>query len=239
MTSQQLSMVDQHTSSAGFALLEYDQNELREIVRDTLGGSVNVADLPRIKVPAGGATQWMIPTLDGDEAAKTIEGVVILNRETRAFWVNTEPNGSPPDCSSPDGFEGTGNPGGDCSRCPMAQYDSGKDGRQACRQQRQLFMIREGDVLPIVVNVPPSSLKAWRQFATQLVQARTPLTGVITRLSLVKAQSRNNQPYAQIVPAVASYLVPEDTARFKAYGESLRPSLFRDVAAEDYGEAAG
>lgn len=225
---------------ASYALLEFNPGEIRDIIRDNIGaGGFQVSDLPRIKVPTGGATQWEVPTLDGEpEYQKAIEGVIVLHRDTRAYWLKQEStDGSPPDCSSPDGFEGQGNPGGDCTRCPLAQFGSGRDGRQACKAMRQLFIIRPSDILPVVLNVPPGSLKTFRRYLTALISSRTSVYSVVTRLTLHREKSGAGQEFAQIDAAVAAHLLPEDAARFRALGEQLRPMLFRDVAGGDFAEA--
>src|SRR5262249_55487533 len=149
-------------------------------------------------------------------------------------------DGSPPDCSSIDGFVGVGQPGGDCARCPLSEFGSGKDDRQACKQQRQLFIIRSGDILPILLNVPAASLKSIPQYPIRLASARTPYYGVATRLSLHKEKSKKGQEYAQIDASIAAHLLPEDAARFRALGEQLRPMLFREMSdADDTGSGVG
>ena len=90
-------------------------------------GSITEFDLPRIK-PVNGEALWKIPTLEGHETAQSIEGVIVFARDTRAYYPGKEIKNQPPDCSSIDGITGIAksgvNLGGECAKCPMAQWDS-------------------------------------------------------------------------------------------------------------------
>ncbi len=82
----------------------------------------------------------------------------------RAYWEKPlEPgNVTPPDCSSPDGIRGTGDPGGLCHLCPMSKYGSnpreGSNG-QACSEKRMLLLLRPDSILPLVVQAPSTSIR--------------------------------------------------------------------------------
>ena len=49
-------------------------------------GALSEFDLPRIKMPAGGGLQWAVPTLEGEAMEPVIEGVIVLARDTRAYY---------------------------------------------------------------------------------------------------------------------------------------------------------
>ena len=119
-------------------------------------GSITEFDLQRIRIVNGEAL-WKIPTLEGSTTASSIEGVVVLTRDTRAYYPRKEMKNQPPDCSSNDGITGVPRAGtnddrqkagqapigGECAKCPMAQWDSAPDSpAQACKQSKQLFMVR-------------------------------------------------------------------------------------------------
>src|SRR3954452_5608019 len=77
-----------------------------EIVRENLRGEeISEFDLARVRMPAGGATNWEIPVLGGTEGSKAIEGLLVFSKFTRSYWILSydELRGKdPPDCSSPD-----------------------------------------------------------------------------------------------------------------------------------------
>ena len=176
-------------------------------------GSITEFDLPRIKV-ASGTALWLIPGLEGDTTDKAIEGVVVHVRDNRSYYQSKDAGNVPPDCSSRDGITGIGKPGGDCAKCPLAQYDSDPDGGagQACKQSKQLFMLRGTSMLPEVVSIPPTSLKAVRQFFLKLVTQRVPYHHCILRIELEKAQTKNGQVYGKAALKFVRKLSPAEIA---------------------------
>jgi hypothetical protein len=176
-------------------------------------GSITEFDLPRIKV-ASGTALWLIPDLEGDTTAPAIEGVIVHVRDNRTYYQSKDAGNVPPDCSSRDGVTGVGKPGGDCSKCPLAAFDSDPDGGagQACKQSKQLVMLRGTSMLPEVVSIPPTSLKAVRQFFLKLVTQRVPYHHCILRIELEKAQSQQGKVYGKAVLKFVRKLSPPEIA---------------------------
>lgn len=208
--------------------------KLREIMAANVGtGGVSPFDIDRIKVPSGGGTTWEVPSLTGVVETKELRGVVIAWRDARSFWresFDATGGGTPPDCSSDDGISGQGDPGGDCAVCPLSQFESemrnGKPGRgQACKQTRLLFVVREGDMLPILVVVPPSSLAVMRKFFLRLASSAVPFYGVVTELTLSKTKNKDGIAYGEIVPKMVAQLSPEECDRMRAYAAIVAPVL--------------
>lgn len=246
-----------------YAILEINPAEMGQILRENTGeDTISAFDLDRVKVPAGGSTTWSVPSLDGEEDAKTIEGVIIFQRTTRSFWkqrMEESGGGTAPDCSSTDSVLGTGNPqfgeiahpdlaDGEvrynqqgeeivsghfaCSRCPLSAFGSATNGRaQACKQSRQLFMVRESSVLPLLIGIPPSSLRQLKQYMLRLSGAGVPFYGVVTSLALQKQKNTEGIQYAEVVPSVVQRLSPEETARMREVSRHMGP-LLASVAAE-------
>jgi hypothetical protein len=88
----------------------------------------------RIKIPSGGALQFELPgdNPEDPEYAKTIEGVIVYNHASNAYW----PEGSSdadedatPLCSSVNGKTGSGEPGGDCFTCALNRFGTGANGK--------------------------------------------------------------------------------------------------------------
>lgn len=162
---------------AALLVSEQEAAEFREAYAANIAsGSITEFDLQRIKIVNGEAL-WKIPTLEGSTTAQAIEGVVVLTRDTRAYYPSKELKNQPPDCSSNDGITGNAkagvNLGGECAKCPMAQWESAPDsGAQACKQSKQLFMVRGTSMLPELVTLPPTSLKPAKQFFLKLTTQR-------------------------------------------------------------------
>ena len=87
-----------------------------EIAEDADG--LQMMSFQRVKIPAGGALQFEVPTEDPDnpDYTRTLEGIILYNHSAYTLW----PEGSEYDedtkplCSSVDGKTGIGVPGGAC-----------------------------------------------------------------------------------------------------------------------------
>lgn len=189
------------------------------------GESLDAYDLDRIKIPAGGGTTWEIPSIDGVVESKEIVGIVALSKFGRSYWEKTTDEsggGSPPDCVSEDGERGS--KFGACDVCPHNVYGSASKGSgKACKELRSIFMIMEGSVLPVVINIPPTSLKPFKQYRLRLTSVGKRIDHVITRITLTKAKNAQGTQYSQAVFSKAGDLTPEQAAMMSAYVESLKP----------------
>ena len=224
-------------ADTGYLVLQKDSN-IVEIVEENLGAEgVSAYDLDRVKIPAGGATAFEVPTLEGEESVKEIEGIIIFWKTARAYWpekFNGENN--PPQCSSVDGEVGQGTPGGYCSKCPLAQFGSAENGKgQACKQMRQLFIVRENDILPLVLTLPPTSIKPAKQYFMRLASKGIKYTHAVTRITLEKAKSGEGITYSKAAFALVKQLEPAVCTKIDAFTESIRPML--ETVAIENGEA--
>lgn len=217
-----------------------DDGDFLAAVRENLAGEeISPADLTRIKVPSGGGTTWTVPTVDGDEAHKTLEGVIVHTCKRRAYWPDANPTGDPPMCASSDCLVGVGEPGGPCKTCPHNVFGSalkpdGSAGRgKACKERRLLFLLREGGHLPDIVDAPPGSLKRLRQWLLQLAPLK--YCQVVTRLTLEEAQNRDSIKFATIKPVKVAELPVDAAEKILHYAQALQ-ELFAAVEIEPDGE---
>ena len=223
-----------------FLALNRPAAEIIAVVADNLGGeALTERDLPRVKVPSGGSTTWEAPTLTGMEPTKALTGVLVHFKQTRAYWAPDADSGTPPQCRSegPDlTAVGVGDPGGPCITCPLAQYGTATDDKgnpapgQACNAKEIWFMLRDGDLLPIVLALPATSLKPARGYRKgTLGPYGVRYSSVVTTITLAASKNAKGDSYAVIEPNVAGMLSPEEAERAKLYGDELRDLL--DAAA--------
>lgn len=197
-------------------------------------GGITEFDFDRIKIPAGGGLAFNVTTLEGETAEKSITGVIVLARDARAYWsVPMEQSGgnTPPDCHSNDSIAGIGAPGGDCAKCPLAQFGSDKkSGRgQACKAIRQLFLLRSDSLLPVVLALPPTSLKAAKQYMLRLAGQGVPYWAVATKIGLETAQNAQGIKYSRATFGFVGLLSEEQKAKAKQYSDMLKPLVVRMV----------
>jgi hypothetical protein len=161
-------------------------------------------DFARITIPTGGGTQWSLQTLEGDKMEAEIQGIIVVAQDARSYF--KLPFGAeerrPPDCSSRDGVTGIGNPGGECAKCPLNQWDTkpgptGLTRGKACREGKQLFLVRGNEILPELLQLPPTSLKACRQYLLRLTGSGYPYYGVVTAITLERTKSGGGVAYSE------------------------------------------
>ena len=238
--------------SESTALVPFSGNQLPalqpgalDIIKANLDGEeLTPADLPRIKVPSGSGslTSWLVVTGGKEDHVTELDGIIIHSTRRRAFWSSPDPSGDPPECSSEDCINGTGNPGGPCGTnksplCPHNHYGTstkadGKPGRgKACTENRLLFFLRTGQTLPDVVPITPGSLKVAKAYILSLSQAGIPYRSVVTRLKLTETKNADGVKYAEVVFEKLDSLDAETTAKILEYAQTMQ-GLFQSVGVE-------
>lgn len=231
-----LAVVDAKT----YAISEFSETGLREIVEINLGGdkSITEFDLARAKIPSGGGLAFNLESGSSESSVSELVGVIVAHQSRRSYWessLDEGGGGSPPDCWSPDGVNGFGGPadrvGGQCARCPLSQFGSakGKDGKgrgQACAQRKAIFILPADSILPVFLSLPPTSLAAFKAYLTGLIGRRLPVTGVVTRISLVKQKNRAGTTFAEAKFETVGVLDSETAKRFNSFGKTF-DAMFR------------
>ncbi len=170
----------------------------------------------RIKIPAGGGLAYEVPGDDpaSPDSAKDFSAVVLYHHPINSYYREKFNGGSnPPDCSSMDGKIGVVAETGecrDCKTCPYAKFGSGENGGMACKQKRRLFLLREGEILPVILTLPTGSLADFTKYVTRLVQKGRKTSSVVTTFSLKKAQNATGITYSQVVCSMDRILSPEE-----------------------------
>ena len=171
-----------------------------------------------VKSPSGGSTVFTVPGLAGEEAEKELTGIILDYTLPRAYWSTPDPvEGTPPTCLS---------------------HNSLVSGAKACKESVLLFLLRPGNVLPLLVRVPVTSKGLFLKYTARLTSTLTPLNGVVTRISLKKATSRGGKPYALFHFEAVSALSPEEAASAKAFAKQFMEAVKASEAMPKL-EAAG
>lgn len=149
-------------NSAFMALKDFNLNDALTEELSGLSGSFE-----RIKIPAAGMTVFEIPgeNPDSPETVKEFSAVILHHHPLYAYYTDKYTGGSnPPDCGSFDGITGVGNPGGDCAGCPFNKFGSGENGAKACKNRRRIYLLREGEIFPMILSLPTGSLASSSTF---------------------------------------------------------------------------
>ena len=118
----------------------------------------------------------------------------------------------------------------------IAKYQFGENGeRKACTNKRQLYLMREGDLLPVLFALPPSALKAYDNYRVQArLTLRTPMCALLTRITLKNKKSANGSEYSSPVFTAIGKLPIEEGRRMEAFAHQIMDAAQRaGVDADD------
>ena len=220
MDSTELTLTPADKEHGYLMLSGFDFNEVLAEELSGLDGGFE-----RIKIPSGGSTSFEIPGENPGETetVKEFSGVILYHHALYSFYREKYVGGNnPPACGSYDGVTGQGVPGGTCASCPLNQFGSGENGGKACKNHRRVYILREGEILPLLLSLPAGSLKAYSRYVKRLLARGKKTNSVITRFSLVKATNAGGIMYSQAQFAVERGLTSEEYALIRPLSEEIK-----------------
>ena len=112
--------------------------------------------------------------------------------------------------------------------CPYNQYGSGEGKSKACKNKRFLYIIREGELFPVILSLPAGSLGNFVKYTKQQLTKCRRLNQVVTRVTLKKATNSGGIAYSQAVFSFVRELEPQErevigsmTVNVKEYAAAL------------------
>lgn len=217
-----------------YAIMSMQKGAVVDMLKENMGvEKITANDLNRITVPSQGSVVWTIPTITGDETEKEIEGVIIFTQSVRAYWEKSfddSGGGSPPDCVARDGLTGVGDPGGDCLKCPKAQWESAKGGKgrgKACSESRLIYLVPKAEILPTVIKVPATSLANARKYLFGLTSVRQAVHSVYTKLTLEGDKNADGIKFSKVVFQKTGDVENPDIT--EDYAKNIKPYLTASV----------
>ena len=186
--------------------------------------------MQRVKIPGGGNLQFEIRSDDPDnpDYERKLVGVILYHHLANAYW----PEGSeyddnvPPFCQSFDGKQGYGEPGGVCAACAFNQFGSTANGSgKACKNMRQVYLLRSGEYLPLQLSLPPTSLRPFNDFMNlAFVARRRPSYSAIVEIGLKRAES-GGYTYSVATFRKVRELEGESLAAVKSYAANFKEQV--------------
>lgn len=208
-------MITNYTSPDGF--------NLATAMSDEMAGMSLSFD--RIKIPSGGGTVFEVP---GDapgetDAVKEFSGVILYHHPLFSYYRERFSGGNEaPDCGSYDGVIGVGNPGGPCAQCPLNQFGSGENGGKACKNKRRIYILREGELIPMVLTLPTGSMKEFSVYIKRLLAKGRMSSTVVTRFSLKKTTNVGGIAYSQAQFSKGRSLTDKELAFIETVVEQVK-----------------
>lgn len=188
----------------------------------------------RIKMPSGETTLYQLPSeTEEPEFVKSFSAVILYHHPIRSYFKSTF-NGTAnlPDCGSLDAVKGVGNPGGDCKKCALNEYHSGDNGSKACKERHRLYLLREGELFPILLSLPTGSLKELSRYFMRLLTKGIKSNEVVTKFTLVKATNKSGIVYAKACFQMERKLTTEELPLISSLSEQIK-MMSRNIGFED------
>lgn len=206
---------------AGYLMLrEFDFNEA---VASEMEGLNAVFD--RIKMPSGDTTVFQIPSEDPDEPelVKDFSAVILYHHPIRAYFKEKYTGAiTPPDCGSLNAVEGFGNPGGMCESCIYNAFGTGENNSKACKERRRLYLLREGELFPIMLSLPTGSLKEFSRYVMRCLSKGHKTNSIVTRISLARAVNKGGIAYAKAMFRMERRLTEEEMPLIARLSEQIK-----------------
>ena len=110
-----------------------------------------------------------------------------------------------------------------CAHCPYNDFGSkdGESNAKACKESVLLFLLRPGSIIPLLVRVPVTSKPRFLKYSTRLLSTLTPISSVVTKITLEKATSKQGKPYALFNFEAVGTLTPEEASRTREFGSQF------------------
>lgn len=185
-----------------------------------------------VKIPGGGQLQFELTGEDPDnpDYTKFLEGVILHSHNANAYWYKGEDydDNTPPSCQSMDGKIGYGTPGGLCVDCPYNRFGSDTKGTgkgKACKNQRIIYLLCSGDVMPIQLSLPPTSIRPYTDFikAAFVIRQRG-ICGSVVQIGL-KKKSNGKDDYSVATFKRLYDFTGEELERVRAYANSFKAQV--------------
>lgn len=199
----------------------------------------------RVKIPSGGGLAFQLQTEEGPVVKTELDGVILDHYPTKAHWEKAySGKGVPPDCYSFDCVNGMDQSGKIIRKCQGCEFNrfgtaikqDGTKGRgKACKDMHRLYLLQPGEMLPLLIALPPTSLGNFGLFAQRLASKLKLFYSVVTRIKLQEAQSKDNITYSQVLINKIAEFRPEEIVLLKKHIESLKPAMRAvPITSDDY-----
>ncbi len=228
-------------------------------------GGVTEADIRRVKNPSGGGLMFEIENASGDpEPVRDLVGIPLIVVPRRQLWGDKKiGSGDRPVCSSTDLIHGVkrrddktgavdisqnildiaipGGADGLCAGCPFDEWGTAvkQDGTpgegKRCQESRVIYFLRVGDILPVKLTIPPSSLGNFRKSLKQLPDK---FDQCVVRIYITKGKNGDGQDVGMFNIEPKSTLDDEAVERLNAF-RPLFQKVIENATAErtDAGDA--
>lgn len=219
------------------------EGEIAEAIAEEMDGLGSIP-YDRVKIPSGGGIAFELPGEDDEDTETVTElvGVILHHHPVNAYWKESFAGGNEqPDCSSIDGKQGIDKDTGECKDCASCPYNKFKDDGTGkdCKNTHRIYMLREGNPVPLILSLPPTSLKFMRDY----ISKRILLKGMrsyhaVTKITLKKEKNATGITYSRAAFTFVEKLSPEQIVTAEAMANTIKQADNNVDVAADYETAA-
>jgi hypothetical protein len=227
-------------------------SDIGEMIEANMEGQpVGEQHLATVKMPTGGMTIWTVPGVDGEELVASITGVLVHKSMRGILWPTKQTGNLRPYLITDDlvtarrvgedigdldprALEAAANEDGTYrwKDLPYTQFgsgidESGKPTRGKRSDERQILcLLREGDLIPLIVSLSGGSLTAWQGFMAGLLTKGVIYFRAVVELTLEKVDNAAGIAYSRAIPRRIETLDMESArALRKIYGPMMEKIL--------------
>jgi len=209
-------------------------------VQDNLD-QLNDIRLPQIKI-IHQAQMFEMP--DGSKVQE-FQGLIIDFNKINSYWAESfdqTGGGTPPDCFSLDGVSpsplGAAVQSEHCADCPKNAFGSDGGRGKACKNLKRAHIItRTSQLLPYRLTMPPSNLRAFDGYVSNLVAQGLPWRMVYTNFTLRPTKNKDGITYAELVLTPVSLIGKDQVAISKSISANLMRFMRDEIRQEEYAAA--
>ena len=217
------------TIQDNYPMLSLSGEDIQETIEINFEGEDVTARDMFVEVPSpnAGDEEWTIKTSTGKKIFEKLTGVIIHIGNTRGLFEGEFGKGSNiPLCSSNNGVQGEGNPGGACAACEEAKF-SPNGTPPACKQKKPIYMLVPAinGTFPVVINTTAPSFPALKKFRRQLFHENVKPFEVEVTISLKAGKTKNDLPKSEMQFDITNNLQEDKmlAAKILAYRENFMP----------------
>jgi hypothetical protein len=192
----------------------------------------------RISVPSAGGLAFTVIDENNLETALAKFRGIILHFQPYCIWYlksydEREEDEDPIFCFSADKVTGCGCPEGNipegqaCAVCPKKQRGSDRNGGDGsdCHDRMAVWIAKENDAMPVLVDLPRTSLGNFRDYRNFLTtKIGKPLYGVVTEIGIEKTKGKKID-YSMVTFTRADSLTADEKTIIKELIDTLKPEM--------------
>lgn len=109
----------------------------------------------------------------------------------------------------------------------MNEYGSARDGGRgkACKNMRDIYLLRSGEYMPLLISLPPTSIKPFKEFLNRaFVYRRRATYGSLVQISLKKENNGSND-YSVATFRLVRDFQGEELSQIRAYANGFKEQI--------------